>query len=873
MPDVQSSALRIYCLCGQKMRVSEKMYGLPGKCVACRQKIRIPRKEDVPEGVFDIYLKDHPELVRGPVKAPSAAERAASKAMAKAGRAPDEGEESTPNTELDLVDSPPPPDTPQPPKPKRPSRGSLPLDVLPMLQVLCSLDYKFSRQLDTLQLDSHDDEVLLAELEGHVTRVRKLRSQLDDQLHQRLMETAIELANTQEKLAQARLGARVGEMTWADYYANVHRLRTRRDRLERRQQNLRGWLAARDPYIAGGLLDLSVENIPQEGFTLSLPAELGDETLLLAELIEGLRNALDHRTRVRQRAAEVQKMAEIDAGREIEELRKECEQQRLMARAGVAFAHDRLQQLKKDYTADNETANAMLASARDKLRMDTIARPEYDAFERAVMRSKKDFARAQAVIDRALGANAAADVPSAQGTFLQRLGVGGSRRNTPDVLLAYGSAILLVLGIFTPSIGTLSLVSAAMNFGAGGGLAVWLVLLPLALAAAAGASAFLGNAVLRGRTYLVAWLAGFVAAAYLIHESAYSLDPIAARFRAGTQWYLRPGIVLTLAGIFGLFVASVAALWPGRKYRVWPIAAALLGIAAAGLIASDAAGTFRPGPGVEVALRAGDTGAGVVRVRNEGGRAIRLLDRRPDARGSYLFMIERRRGATSVDDAHGQGPLWDGSLVPRDGVLYTVRPGGVEEIPFVLPPGEYRAVLYPAATDAPLAAGFAIRAPAPPEGPAPAPAASAPGSLSSAPAAGSAGGVAASAPLEENTPPPADAGEIASAPEEEAPAAAAPQDTPAADANGAPIAAPTVELAGVVTSEGQEPRFSLRVRYADGTEDRLVMGIGGVVWGDWAVTEFNSEQTTVTLQGAKGLVILRRRVQVPLDPAVGPVTR
>jgi hypothetical protein len=46
-----------------------------------------------------------------------------------------------------------------------------------------------------------------------------------------------------------------------------------------------------------------------------------------------------------------------------------------------------------------------------------------------------------------------------------------------------------------------------------------------------------------------------------------------------------------------------------------------------------------------------------------------------------------------------------------------------------------------------------------------------------------------------------------------------------------------------------------------------------VVWGDWTVTEFNSQQSTVTLQSASGLLILRRRTQVPLVAPAAPVTR
>ena len=46
MAKAKTPRLRIYCICGQKMKVSASMYGRPGKCVACRQKIRIPSAEE-----------------------------------------------------------------------------------------------------------------------------------------------------------------------------------------------------------------------------------------------------------------------------------------------------------------------------------------------------------------------------------------------------------------------------------------------------------------------------------------------------------------------------------------------------------------------------------------------------------------------------------------------------------------------------------------------------------------------------------------------------------------------------------------------------------------------------------------------------------
>ena len=64
MAQAEQPHLRIYCVCGQKMKVTESLFGRPGKCIACRQKIRIPKLDEVPEGETEIYLKDHPEFLR-----------------------------------------------------------------------------------------------------------------------------------------------------------------------------------------------------------------------------------------------------------------------------------------------------------------------------------------------------------------------------------------------------------------------------------------------------------------------------------------------------------------------------------------------------------------------------------------------------------------------------------------------------------------------------------------------------------------------------------------------------------------------------------------------------------------------------------------
>lgn len=847
------------------MKVSEKMYGLPGKCVACRQKIRIPEKNEIPEGTTDIHLRDHPELLREPARVATDEETEAASALAQAGPAPESGDDTTPNTELDLPQGDV--SAKEAGAKRKPRSGaSLALDRLPPLQVLCSLEHKFSRQLDTLELNEHEDEVLVAELEGHLARVRKLRRDLDDHLHQLLMEVAIELATTQEKIAQTKLSGRTGEISWAEYQENMHRLRHRRDRLERRQQNLRGWLATKNPYRAGGLLDLSVENIPEDGFAIALPNEPDDDVSLLAAHTAGLRDAFELRARARQRHDEVKRMTEAESGGDLDELTKESEEERQFARARVAFFTDRLEQLKRDYATDLETANAQLNAARDRLKVDEISRPDYDAIEREILRGKKDLARAQSVVTRALSANSAGDVPSARGTFLQRLGFVPERRRALDSVIAWASAALLVAAVFLPAIGTLSLAGAYFEFNTASGPLAWLFLAPITLALVSAVAALIPVRSLRGGFQILLGMAGFLAAVYLVHESRYSLDPMAARFRSGTEWFLRPGVMLLFLGIVGTFAAGAVALWPIRMHRVWLGAAAAAGLLAAGLIATDAFGAFRPSPRIDVFLGDSGPGSGAVRISNQGGRPVSLLARPTDAAGSYFFDIELQLGSASFAPAQGEGPLWEGAA-PDAGPLYVIPAGGSQDIPFTLPPGEYRILLDSGALDTPLTRAFSI---APPPEPAPAPPAAAlPQPQETPPTAPSPPGTAAAA---EKAPPPA-LRQVA----DQAQTAPGEQRAPASDLEEVEPAEPTppagdvpeVELHGIMISAAEPPRFSFMLHFPDGAEQRVVQPLGRTLWGEWTIEEFNPDQRTVTLQREGRFLIIRRGTRVPLSIPAG----
>lgn len=831
MPDVKSTHLRIYCVCGQKMKVLEKMYGLPGKCIACRQKIRIPRRDQIPEGTTKIYLKDHPEFLRGSRRNAdeAAKEKAAQKALDAARIRRETSDDPTPITELDLVDGTP---TPQ----KTGTGATLPIDTLEPLQRLCSLQYKLARQLSTLDEYHHDDKALIAEVEGHLSRVGKLRTELDDHLHQLLMEVAIELTNTQEKIAQDRLSARVGEISFDKYQHRIYRLRSRRERLERRQLNLRGWLAVRDPYVAGGFLDLSIESMPEEGFKVTLPVEHDEGQPLLSRYVASLREALSRRVRAEQKLEQAERLAFQEGDEEsLGAAQLECEVEKRMARAAVRFYLSRLKRLKKDFAGDIETVNAQMETARDRLKTDEIGRQQYDDIEQGLLRAKKDLAKARSVVSRALIANTSADLPHPGGTFLERLGFSSDKEITPDMWLGWLSALALSAALFLPLVGDASLLRALLEYQ---GLGSFAILVPIAVAIAVAIATRVSENVTRGFALLLIWAAGMSIMAYGLYQALHSLDPMAGRFRSGDSWMLRPGLWLMWVGLTGIAAAALAAFWPVRKLRIFALAVIALGILGAGLIPSDAGGVFAARPAVDIVMEdtlEGPEQTGSVHVTNLGRRELRLVSQRTDARGSYFFMIQQRVGAdswrgVSVAPSAGDEP-------EHSGVLHTIARGETRTIPFSLMPGEYRVLLLSevVGTKPVEVEQFTIEGSEPfqeePEMP-PTP----------VEVAGIPGAIPVS--IQETQP------EVDSLPE------------PAVSRT----SGLTVELKGVMTGPKGEARFSFVLRLPNGRENPMMLSLGENLWEDWDVSEFNPSFSTVTLQRGENLLILRRgeRIDLPL---------
>ncbi|MBI4558577.1 MAG: hypothetical protein HY706_13420 [Candidatus Hydrogenedentes bacterium] len=802
MPGGKTADLRIYCICGQKMKVSEAMYGRPGKCVACRQKIRIPRPDEIPSGLTEIHLKDHPQFLRK-VKRPK----------------PDAVEE-TPLEEERVL----------PAEEGTEKVSTVPLEVLDSLRILCSLEHKMKRQAEALEVRRVDAGFASgtagsqAELQGQLTRIRLARADLDEELRQRLMEVAIELASTQEKIAEAQLAVRVGETAFFTYQESVEKLRKRRDSLEHRQQNLRGWLAVRDPHAAGGYVDLTMEHLPKEGTKVTFPPEPDGGLSLLDSHLESLREAFDHRERAERRLREVERMRHPEpiAPLGLEELRADGLADKQRAEAAVVFYRARLEQLKNDYFNDGEALNAQMDLARGRLKVGEIDRNRFDIIEGELLRAKADLAKARDVLTRASSANQALDVPRTKGTFLQRLArPQGGFVIQADAWVVWAAALALFLALLSPIFGdNSSLVSAVLRPGAANGILLGIIALVILVIVLLAGISLVGDRSVRGSVILILWVVGAVITTFLIHECFYRTGAIAAAFREGNTWYYRPGVVSVMLAHLGLLLAAAIALRPVSAFRSGFVVAVPAGLVLAAFISTDAAGLLGPRPVVR-ALPSTQPGKSPgtykvdVGLRNAGTRPYVLTLAATRQRNALMGILERQIGNES----------WQLEKTLEAAVI------GREEITssYELSPGNYRLLLkwWTAGTE--LATPFEVGPPAT--------------------AAAAETRTDAGTGLKQAT----TSAEVTS---------------PATTQTGIGKIVPKVsaELRGLLVSAQGTPRFSIILHLAGSDAKLGSYQIGDLLYDPWQITEYNPEEQTATVSNGIRFVILRRGERATLEP-------
>lgn len=821
MSEAEAVKVRIYCLCGQKMKVSGSMYGRPGKCVACRQKIRIPRRDEIPpdfKGVYEIYLKDHPEFLRKPQRREEPVEE------------PEEAQETAAEPEDVTLG-----------EPEEEGEG-LPLAVLEPLRVLCSFEHKVERRLYALRKDKTPliEGLDKATLMSYRVMVRNARNALDDELRQRLHEVSEQLSWVVEQIARATLAVRIGEMAYDTFVKTVTPLRQRRERLELRRQNLRGWLGVSDPYMAGGYVEVSLEDVPIEGIEVTFPL---DEKLgaPLVDLYVGyLRQALQARELAERKLVERQRMEKEGAlsGASLEDCRADAEAERERARAAVAFYRTCLERIAQDCENDIKSARACLELAHSRLDAGELEPSAFQALEIALLRSQSDNAQARDLARRALSANTGSDVPRVQGTFLKRL----AQRDVPtgiglDSWIAWLAMTLMIVNIAV----YISNAQDSGNIVVARGMVIGFFLTAALLAMIA----CIPRREIRGLLVSALWLVVCTAGTFHVQNVWHSLGPVGAAMRADPGWYLRPGILLFSVSALVMGISACVALAPFPRLRYVLVGVGAVSVAAMLGIATDAGGVlaakcFMEEP--ESILSIEQPGLYDVRIavsnRAFMGRSLWLGGAPIQVPNAATFLLERRIGSDSWNDVGAPFRLkrddqpWADVTQPGAFPQLEIKAGQKVVLAYRLEPDTYRAQLIPAFGGyAPLVKSFTLVPPERTVETRRAPESAAP-------------------PIPESaTGPEAQEGERA------------PQNV----VHGAALV--RAELRGVINAEGFAPSFSIILHFPDGRSAERNLTLGEQVYGPWKASEFSPAHKTLTLADGAHMLVFKPGESLDLEAA------
>ncbi|HOV32482.1 MAG TPA: hypothetical protein PLX23_03865 [Candidatus Hydrogenedens sp.] len=434
MSEPKETELRIYCICGQKMRVQADMYGKPGRCVACRQKIRIPNKDEIPQGVTEIYLKDHPEYLRK-----------------KSTREKKETPSDSSAEEIEQVLS------------DFGSPYSLPLEPLKFLQILISAEYKAQKYLQSIRHKKPLGMETKTDLLGILSRIRRMRANLDDKIKMRLTEILEQSKQIEQEIGKMVVSFRTGDIDFAHYWKTVILLRIRRERLACRRKNLEGWLSVVSPELAGGYIDVDFSELPEKVPDIVFPLEEEGETSVLAILIKGLQEVISVREDVEHQLSEWKRVIETgkvnpEAG---ERGLTECEARLKIIISAISFYRERLEQLVLDCDLDLESIEKNINRIDKQKEAHIIDTQTASRLEEELFQARLDLSRTKDTARRAISANSHLDIPSLHGTFVARIGPNrGAVEIGTDSWIAWFCSALLIMLIMVPMTQTQGLVSS-----------------------------------------------------------------------------------------------------------------------------------------------------------------------------------------------------------------------------------------------------------------------------------------------------------------------------------------------------------------------------------------------------------------------------
>ena len=568
--------VRLFCPCGQKMRVRPVKESLPGRCVSCHRKFWTPRLDELPPSAEEVSLADHPEWERAP------GERTRSK-PAPAAPAASAPKEAAPSAPPAARPAPPPKPAAAPAPAPRERTGSrdpsirsevadrtrsdaslpaVPLDILePLRRVASCVELVEFRMREPEEGRTGPDQ---ATLESYRRILASLRDRHEQRLKSALFEATGRLVALLEETALATLKFRTGELSYDQFYAAVWDFRARREALERHRQNLRGWLACRDTFSLGGAVPVTLDDIDLESSDLDLSAPVPVSDPLIPHHVGGLALALETQDRAARRLRECRRMGADSglSGAALAAAEQAAAADLARVRAEVSFRRSRLEEMLRDFDADRAALEARLQLSADQTD---------DAAARELRRTLDDMRRLRGWIRAALEAKTTADLPLAQPTLFRRM---DSRQAVAEVaveaLPAYAAALLL-------------LVLSVPLFSASAGGGAYVPSGGAALAALVMAFASAVMPVLRNRMVRGAGLAGLLAAQGLVWGA--DLGMAAGGLPALSGW------LLAALASFACGAAALAAVWWPDRPKELALAVAVSAVLCAGAFT---AGGFSP---------------------------------------------------------------------------------------------------------------------------------------------------------------------------------------------------------------------------------------------------------------------------------------
>ncbi len=785
---------RIYCLCGQKMRVAPEMHGKPGRCVACRQRLRVPHLHELPEGCTEIRLENHPEFLR-PQPTP---EKTLLRVEEKSDPAILEPLFSSSNIPEGQVDTEP-------------------LDLLDPLRLLCSFDYIVHKKLGEFregqpEIQVHPDRNALMRYRG---LVRKARERLDQTLRNDLDHVGSELMSINEQSARAMLAVRVGEMDYDGYRLAANALRERREVLERRRRNLLGWLSINDPYRAGGLLPVRLEDVPCEEPALP-PAEMPEEgTPQLHRTIENLRAAYEALGKAELHLRERNQLRQENrvGGSNLEEVRLERAAARIRAQAAIEFHRSRLKQLAQDVDNDLKAIEAHLDVARKRFQSGASPEAAYHKVEMRLLKAQSDNGQAATLAHRALTARSARELPHPEGTFLQRMvrpDKAGFRTYGVDSYLLWAAGILLAANIMPLAI-------TAQKIAQDSSLRTAAVSMFVLAFCSAGIGAIPNR---RTRAILSSVLLSVVVVggAACVQQWRWAVQPLGEYLRSNPLWFFdTPVLIFTLATL----VMGLAALWADFPFKRWcwlPVMFFPMAL----MVLADGVGALGPcltmkghGEIIPAGERSGWYQAAFT-VSNEGWyRPVWIGGAYPKEPATAQITAEREEAngdwtqPTPPSSVKADNSKQGATSNPSGALMLSA--GDSATLQFVLPPGKYR--LHLKARIPAEYGGVQYFTVGTPEEYAPKPE------------------PAVESPTE--TPPPAQ-----------------PEAAPEADEG------VEVRLGGVLTGDGHDIVLQMEVTYSSGETVSRRLNVGDVIYEPWQAEEYNATTNKLTLSDGNRFLVL-----------------